>query len=1027
MGSQVDAGRESGCGAATAERPNLSVFQAIRVFFDVGVPAAGQAGGSATLDRQTGPVTGTEAMLAEVLAGVAGVEHVALDGHFFDDLGADSMVMARFCARVRKRDDLPRVSMKDIYRYPTIRSLATALDPAPVDPAPVDPPELSSPELSSADLGSARLGPSGLGPSGLGPSGLGSTGLDPAGPAPARQPIRPPVELTPPGSSVRYLLCGTAQLLLGLATAYLTASVLVWGYEWVRQAIGLVDIYLRSLVFTGAGFLGACLAPILVKWLLVGRWQPKRFRVWGLAYLRFWFVKAVIRVNPLVLFAGTPLYNLYLRALGAKIGRRVVIFSPNVPACTDLLTVGEGTVIRKDTTLSCYRAQAGMIETGPVTLGSNVLVREQSVIDIETAMGDGAQLGHASALVLGQGVPAAERWHGSPARPTSVDFGGVEPARCGAPRRFLYPLSGLLVVLGIYLPLGLSGVVLLLAKVPQLAVLLEPGPLALSGWPLYRNILLTATVLYFGAILVGLVLVATVPRLLNLAIKPGKVYRLYGFHFLVHRIIARRTNSRPLLNVFGDSSYVTHYLRWLGYDLGRVEQTGTNFGTRVKHDNPFLCSVGSGTVVADGLSMINAEYSSTSFRVSPVAVGARSFLGNDIAYPAGGRTGENCLLATKVMVPLDGEVREDGGLLGSPSFEIPRTVQRDHRFDMDSEQRRRRLRAKNRHNTVTIVAHLLARWLRIVGIMVLAGAAARLYHLTGALALTLFGIGSMLVSVGYWILVERTVSRLQARRPEGCSVYDRAFWRHERYWKVPAQTYMQAFSGTPFKNVIWRLLGVRIGRRVFDDGLSVSERGLVTIGDDCTLNAGSGIQSHSQEDGAFKSEHSSVGAGVTLGVRAFVHYGVTVGDGALLAADTFVMKGTDVPPRTRWSGNPATEESDATSTAAKGGQPMPLTSVGAAPDRLDEYTHRPAGPARRGRAAAVALLAAACLAILTAGALVGSGAVRGPIPALAGITGPGPAAPRPAPPPPPRGPPNPGVDTTSPGEDTTAPQVGDAP
>ena len=25
-------------------------------------------------------------------------------------------------------------------------------------------------------------------------------------------------------------------------------------------------------------------------------------------------------------------------------------------------------------------------------------------------------------------------------------------------------------------------------------------------------------------------------------------------------------------------------------------------------------------------------------------------------------------------------------------------------------------------------------------------------------------------------------------------------------------------AGTPFKNLVWRLLGVRIGRRVFDDG-----------------------------------------------------------------------------------------------------------------------------------------------------------------------------------------------------------------
>ena len=66
------------------------------------------------------------AALAEVLAGVLDVKQVSVDAHFFDDLGADSMVMARFCARARKRDDLPSVSIKDVYRHPTLTGLAAS-------------------------------------------------------------------------------------------------------------------------------------------------------------------------------------------------------------------------------------------------------------------------------------------------------------------------------------------------------------------------------------------------------------------------------------------------------------------------------------------------------------------------------------------------------------------------------------------------------------------------------------------------------------------------------------------------------------------------------------------------------------------------------------------------------------------------------------------------------------------------------------------------------------------------------------
>ena len=46
-------------------------------------------------------------------------------------------------------------------------------------------------------------------------------------------------------------------------------------------------------------------------------------------------------------------------------------------------------------------------------------------------------------------------------------------------------------------------------------------------------------------------------------------------------------------------------------------------------------------------------------------------------------------------------------------------------------------------------------------------------------------------------------------------------------------------------------------------------------------------------------------AGCTLGINAWVHYGVKMGDGAQLAADAFLMKGTQVPSDTRWGNNPA--------------------------------------------------------------------------------------------------------------------------
>ncbi|MFC5213319.1 Pls/PosA family non-ribosomal peptide synthetase [Streptomyces coerulescens] len=817
---------------------------------------------TALLEGDGEPVV-VERTLAAVLASVVRTEQVPVDSHFFDDLGADSLVMAHFCARVRKRADLPSVSMKDVYRHPTIRSLATALsDEPPVPPA------------------------------------------EPVAVAPAAESFtaRPA-----PAGRRQYVLCGALQLLAFLGYFYAIAFGAAVGYEWISAGSGVFDTYLRSVVFGGVAFVGLCALPVLAKWTLVGRWKPRHIPVWSLSYVRFWIVKTLVRSDPLVLFSGSPLYLIYLRALGAKVGRGAVVLSRQVPVCTDLLTIGDGTVIRKDSLFACYRAHASVIQTGPVTLGKNVLVSEATVLDIDTSMGDGAQLGHASSLHRGQAVPDGEHWHGSPAQRTDVDYQVVGPARCGAVRRAAHSVVQLLLALAVYAPLAVGGLVALLVEVPQLSTALEPGPAVLGEGTFYLESLVISFVLVFGAVPAGLLVLTAVPRLLGLTLTPGRTYRLYGFHFEVHRTIALLTNWKFLKRLFGDSSAIVHYLRGLGYDLSHVEQTGSNFGTEMKHETPYLSSVGRGTMIADGLSIMNADFSSTAFRVSRVSIGPRNFLGNRIAYPTRGRTGDNCLLATKVMVPVDGEIREGVGLLGSPSFEIPRSVLRDSSFDRFKrpEELRRGLAAKTRHNVATMVWYLLSRWIYVFALAVLVTAAAELYGPLGVTGLVLADLLVLLLTTAYFVLVERVVTALRPLRPLFCSIYTPDFWQHERYWKVPSETYLRLFNGTPFKNLIWRALGVRIGRMVFDDGCHLTERAMAALGDRCTLNSGSVVQCHSQEDGAFKSDRITIGSGCTLGVGAFVHYGVTVGDGAVLGPDSFLMKGEVVPRNAWWAGNPA--------------------------------------------------------------------------------------------------------------------------
>ncbi|MFD3945223.1 Pls/PosA family non-ribosomal peptide synthetase [Streptomyces sp. NPDC058579] len=823
------------------------------------------------VDTDQVDTTAVEELLTRLFSEVARLESVPPDSDFFHDLGADSLLMAHFCARVRKQPGLRPVSMKEVYQHPTIRGLSAAL------------------AESAATRPSARPGATSEAPSDV--------------------PEIPGMAIAPTGGlgRPRPVLCGLLQLLSYLGYALLIAVVVTRGYEWISEGSGLFDDYLRSVVFGAAVLLILCTLPIAAKWLLIGRWQPRRIRVWSLGYLRFWLVKTLVRANPLVLSVGSPLYSLYLRALGAHLGRSVTVLSRSVPVCTDLLSIGDHTIVRKDTLINCYRARDAVIETGPVSLGRRVLVSESTVLDIRTSMGDGAQLGHASSLHAGQCVPDGERWHGSPAQPADTDFRGVEATRCGRVRRASHAVGQVLFAVLFVAPLAVGGVDVLLSKVPQLAVVLEAGPAALTDGAFYTDLLAVTALVFFGAIPLTLLLLATVSRLVGRIVVPGRVYPLFGLHHTLHRLATVLTNRKSLTRLFGDSTAIVHYLRWVGYDLSHVEQTGSNFGTVVKHESPMMSHVGRGTMVADGLSLMNADYSSTSFRVSPTRIGARNFLGNKIAYPARGRTGDNCLLATKVMVPVDGEIRENVGLLGSPSFEIPRSVLRDSSFDdiRDGEELRRRLAAKNRHNAMTMVWYLATAWLYLFFVTVLFAGAADLYGDMGVWALALANGVLLPFTIFYYVLVERIVTFFAPLGPLFCSIYDVRFWRRERYWKVPSEAYLQVLNGTPFKSAVWRMLRVRIGRNVFDDGCSLPERSMVTIGDGCTLNAGSVVQCHSQEDGAFKSEPSRLGPGSTLGVGAFVHYGVEVGARAVLETDCFLMKGETVPDDSRWTGNPA--------------------------------------------------------------------------------------------------------------------------
>ena len=274
---------------------------------------------------------------------------------------------------------------------------------------------------------------------------------------------------------------------------------------------------------------------------------------------------------------------------------------------------------------------------------------------------------------------------------------------------------------------------------------------------------------------------------------------------------------------------IVHYLRRLGYDLSRVEQTGSNFGTRGEAREPVpelrrQRHDGRRRAVDHQRRLLQhlvprrraprSERATSSATASPT--------------PPRGRTGDNCLLATKVMVPVDGEVREGVGLLGSPSFEIPRSVQRDSRFDHLQDRRGtapppgRQEPAQRRHDGPVPAGR--------GGCYVLRGHPAR--PRSPPSSTTAFGASGDRAGQrpGHPAVQRRATSCWSSGPSRGfqpaaarCSARSttRDFWRHERFWKLPSETVRADLQRHAVQEPDLAAAGRPDRPRVFDDGCAL--------------------------------------------------------------------------------------------------------------------------------------------------------------------------------------------------------------
>ncbi|MEE2033900.1 Pls/PosA family non-ribosomal peptide synthetase, partial [Rhodococcus chondri] len=183
------------------------------------------------------------------------------------------------------------------------------------------------------------------------------------------------------------------------------------GY-WLAALLG-------GIVLMVAGAI-ACAVTIAAKWLIVGRIGREEHPLWSSFVWRNEVSDTFVEIVAAPWFAraatGTAVMNLWLRALGSKIGRGVWCESYWLPEA-DLVTIGDGATVERGCVVQTHLFHDRIMSMDTVTLGAGATLGPQCVALPASGIGAGATVGPASLVMRGDVVPDSTRWQGNPIAP----------------------------------------------------------------------------------------------------------------------------------------------------------------------------------------------------------------------------------------------------------------------------------------------------------------------------------------------------------------------------------------------------------------------------------------------------------------------------------------------------------------------------------------------------------------------------------------------------------------------------------
>jgi acetyltransferase-like isoleucine patch superfamily enzyme len=123
----------------------------------------------------------------------------------------------------------------------------------------------------------------------------------------------------------------------------------------------------------------------------------------------------LVRYTCINFMRVTPFINLFHSLMGMRLGKRVQI-NTAVIGDSNLIEIGDDTVIGGDATLIAHSAERGDLVAERVRIGKNVTVGLMAVIMPGCDIGDGAVIAANAVLLKGTKIGPGEIWGGVPAK-----------------------------------------------------------------------------------------------------------------------------------------------------------------------------------------------------------------------------------------------------------------------------------------------------------------------------------------------------------------------------------------------------------------------------------------------------------------------------------------------------------------------------------------------------------------------------------------------------------------------------------